>query len=269
MDTISTYFSEFGLDFESFLKSFGLIVVGTVLFSAIGRFIFGRRSTLVDAVSSALGILFVYALNIVLYSAGAEFQKFFTPLPFVNFSDDVLTLFHFTGTDYTLICSEILSLIILAFLMNVIDRFIPKGKNIFSGILLRAITVVLAQGAHLIIHYLLTTLLPSEILGYAPAIILGILILLLLTGCLKFLVGLFLTSIHPVIAFIYTFFFANVVGKMITKAVLTTAILCGIVYALEVLEIATICIAAEALLAYIPLMVVLLLLWYWIPKIFH
>lgn len=269
MDAVSTFFSQFGLDFESFLKSFGVIIFGTLLVSALGRFIFGKRSTLVAAVSSALGLLFVYALNIVLRSAGADFQKFIAPLPFVDFTGDTLTLFHFTGTDHTVICSEILSLIILAFLINVIDGFLPKGKNVFSGIFFRIIAIILAQAAHLFVHYLMTTFLPVDILVHAPTIILVILILLLLTGCLKFLVGLFLTTVHPVIAVFYTFFFANIVGKMITKAVLTTGILCGIVYALEALGIATICIAAEALLAYIPLMIVLLLLWYWIPKIFH
>ena len=269
MDTISSYFSQFGLDFESFLQSFGMIVVGTLLISAIGRFIFGKKSTLVSAVSSAIGLLFVYALNIVLRSAGADFQAFIAPLPFVSFSGDTLILFHFSQAEFTAVCSEILSLIILAFLMNVIDRFLSKGKNIFTGILLRAITVILAQAAHLLVYYMMNAFLPSDVLLYAPAIILGILILLLLTGCLKFLVGLFLTTVNPVIAVFYTFFFANVVGKMITKAVLTTAILCIIVYALEGLGIATICIAAEALLAYIPFMLVLLFLWYFIPKIFH
>ena len=269
MDTISTYFSEFGLDLESFIQSFGLIILASLLVSAIGRFIFGKKSTLVGAVSSAIGILFVYALNIVLRSAGAEFQAFITPLPFVSFSGDTLTLFHFTGADHAMICTEILSLIILAFLMNVIDRFMPKGKKLLMGILLRILTVILAQAAHLIVHYIMTSLLPVDILLYAPTIVLCILILLLLTGCLKFLVGLFLTTVNPVIAIFYTFFFSNIVGKMITKAVLTAAILCGLIYAFEGLGIATICIAAEALLAYIPLLIVLLLLWYFIPKIFH
>ena len=268
MDTISTYFSEFGLDFESFLKSFGLIVVGTVLFSAIGRFIFGRRSTLVDAVSSALGILFVYALNIVLYSAGAEFQKFFTPLPFVNFSDDVLTLFHFTGTDYTLICSEILSLIILAFLMNVIDRFIPKGKNIFTWVFFRGVTVFLAMALHLVVTGLFTKFLPEGIVTYAPTILLALLVLLMLTGALKLLVGVLLSTVNPLVGALYTFFFANVVGKQITKAVLTTALLCALVAALNYVGCAVISIAAPALSAYIPFVIVLVLLWYLVNRIF-
>lgn len=269
MDAISTYFNQFGLDFYSLLKAFGIILIGSILIGAIGRFIFGKRSALVDAVSSAIGILFVYALNIVLHSAGAEFQKFATPLPFITVSDYSVTLFQFTGTDYTLICTELVSLIILAFLMNLIDRYLPKGKNIFTWILFRVLTVVLAQAAHLLVHYIMTAYLPDGFLVYAPMIVLAILLLLLLTGALKFLVGLFLTTVHPVIAVFYTFFFANVVGKLVTKAVLTTGILSALVYGLEKLGITTICIAAGALTAYIPLLILLVVLWWFISRIFN
>ena len=269
MDAVSSFFQQYGLDFETFLASFGVIIVGILAISALGRFIFGKRSTFVTAVSSAIGLLFVYALNIVLRSLGADFQSFITPLPFISISGDTMTLFHFAGADYTAISSEILSLIILAFLMNVIDRFMPKGKGIITGIISRIFTVVLAQAAHLLVHYLLNTFMPVDILLYAPMIVLAILILFLLTGCLKFIVGLFLTTVNPIIAALYTFFFANIVGKMVTRAVLTTAILCAVVYALESWGITTICIASGALLAYIPLVLILLLLWYWIPKLFH
>ena len=269
MDAVSTFFAQYGLDFHVLLKSLVLIIFCTFLVSAVGRFIFGKKSTLVTAVSSAIGILFVYALNIVLRTAGAEFQEFIAPLPFISIAGDTLTLFHFTGADYTVICTEVLSLIILAFLMNLIDRIIPKGKNIFTGILFRAITVILAQAGFLVIHYLMALFLPMGFLVYAPAIVLAILVLMLLTGCLKLVVGLFLATVNPVIAALYTFFFANIVGKMITRAVLTTAILCGLVYAMEYIGITTICIAAQALIAYIPFVLILLLLWYWIPKIFH
>lgn len=266
MDAISTYFSQYGLDFYSLLKTFGIILIGSILIGAIGRFIFGKRSALVGAVSSAIGILFVYALNIVLHSAGAEFSKFATPLPFITVSKDAVTLFQFSGADYTLICTELVSLIILAFLMNLIDRFLPKGKNIFTWTFFRVLTVMLAQAGHLLIHFIMTAYLPDGFLMYAPMIVLAILLLLLLTGALKFLVGLFLTTVHPVIAVFYTFFFANVVGKLVTKAVLTTAILAALVYGLEKIGIFTICIAAGALTAYIPLLILLVVLWFLISK---
>lgn len=268
MEAIMTYFASLGLDLNNMLVAAGIILAGTLLLCLAGRFIFGKHSTLVAAVSSAIGIIFVYALNIVLPSAGAQFQRFITTLPFITITGDQMTLFSFAGADYTLICSELVSLIILAFLMNLIDRVLPKGKNIFVWIILRVLTVVLAQAAHLLVTGLLTAYLPEGILIYAPVIILAILLLMLLTGALKFLVGLILTTVNPLIAALYTFFFANVVGKQITKAVLTTGILALLVFGLEKLGITTICIALGALSAYIPLAVILLVLWFIVLKLF-
>lgn len=268
MDEILTYFDSLGLDLNNMLVATGMILLGTLLLCILGRFIFGKRSTLVAAVSSAIGIIFVYALNIVLPSAGAEFQRYITTLPFITVTGDQMTLFSFTGADYTVICSELVSLIILAFLMNLIDRALPKGKNIFVWVILRVLTVVLAQAAHLVVTGLLNAYLPEGILIYAPVIILAILVLMLLTGALKFLVGLVLTTVNPLIAALYTFFFANVVGKQVTKAVLTTGILALLVFGLEKIGITTISIAVGALSAYIPLAVALLVLWFIVLKLF-
>lgn len=268
MDEILTYFDSLGLSLNSLLVAAGTILLGTLLLCIVGRFIFGKKSTLVAAVSSAIGIIFVYALNIVLPSAGAQFQQFITTLPFITVTGDQMTLFSFTGADYTVICSELVSLIILSFLMNLIDRALPKGKNLFVWIILRVLTVVLAQVAHLIVTGLLSAYLPEGILIYAPVIILAILLLMLLTGALKFLVGLILTTVNPLIAALYTFFFANIVGKQVTKAVLTTGILALLVFGLEKLGITAISIAAGALTAYIPFAVILLVLWYIVLKLF-
>ena len=96
---------------------------------------------------------------------------------------------------------------------------------------------------------------------------LGILILMLLTGALKFLVGLVLTTVNPLIAALYTFFFANVVGKQVTKAILTTGILAGLVLVLQKMGIVAISIASAAFAAYIPLIILLVVLWYIVGKL--
>lgn len=269
MDIISTYFSQYGLNLQSVLIALGIIIGGSLLIGSLSRFIFGKHSTIARALSSAIGILFVYALNIVLHSAGGDFHRFTTPLPFLTVNADSMELFQFAGISYPIICSELVSMMILAFIMNLIDRVMPMGKHLFSWILLRSITVILAQAAHLIVHWLFTTYLPDAILLYAPMILLALLVLLLLTGALKLLVGLFLSTVNPVIAALYTFFFANVIGKMITRSMVTTAILGALVYGLGLIGITTICIALGALAAYIPLLILLIMLWYLVAKLFH
>jgi hypothetical protein len=83
-----------------------------------------------------------------------------------------------------------------------------------------------------------------------------------LTGVLKIVIGALLTTVNPLIAALYTFFFASVVGKQITKAVLTTFLLSMLVLGLNYLGCAVISIATAALMAYIPFVIILIVLWF-------
>lgn len=266
MESVMQYFQSLNLNWVLFVKAVGALVGCSLILALVGRFIFGKRSTLCRAISSTIGILFIYAITVVLADAGEQFQRFLAPLPFVTFSGDSMILFSFQA-DYTVICSQILSMIILAFLMNLADSWLPVGKKFFGWILFRCLSLIIALVLHLIVTGLLTTLLPEGLITYAPVILLGILVLMLLTGCLKFLVGLVLTTVNPLVAALYTFFFASLVGKQITKAVLTTAIMAGLILLLQELGVAAISIASAALVAYIPLLILLLALWYIIGKL--
>ena len=267
MEAIINYLQSLDLDFASLAKTGGILLLGTLLISLFGRFIFGKKSALNNAVSSAIGILFIYALTVILKSAGAQFETLIAPLPFVTISGDQLILFSFTGVDYTVVCAEILNMIILSFLVNIVDGWLPRGKHIISWVFFRCLTVLIALFLHLVVTGLFTTYLPQGIVTYAPPILLGLLILMLLTGALKILVGVVLSTVNPLIAALYTFFFANVVGKQITKAVLTTAILAGLVLILRHAGITVISIASAALMAYIPFIIILIILWYIVCRV--
>ena len=266
MESIISYFQSLDMNFGLFFKAVGVIVGALLVLAVVGRFVFGKRSALSRAVSSAIGILFIYAITIVVANSGAEIQKFLAPLPFVTYTENSMVLFSFQA-DYTVVSSQILSMIILAFLMNVADGLLPVGKKFFGWVLFRCLSLVIALALHLIATYLLTMFLPEGLVTYAPVILLGILVLMLLTGALKFLVGLVLTTVNPLVAALYTFFFANFVGKQITKAILTTAIMAGLVFLLQKLGIVAISIASAVLVAYIPLLIALLVLWYLVGKL--
>ena len=94
-----------------------------------------------------------------------------------------------------------------------------------------------------------------------------LLVLLLLVGALKIVVGAILATVHPLIGAFYTFFFATVVGKALSKAILTTAILSGIIWAMNYIGVFTVSIAKEALIAYIPLLIVLIVVWYVVSRL--
>ena len=266
MESVVRYFAAHNLDITIFGKAAAALIGAFVLLSLCGRFIFGKKSALIFAVSSAIGILLIYILAILLGGTGEALKRFIAPLPFVTFQVDKMYLFDF-HTNYTAVCGQVLGMIILSFLMNLIDSILPTGKNIIVWVLLRCVSLLAAIILHYILGGLLIQYLPDSLVTYAPVILLGILIVLLLTGALRFLVGLALTTVNPLIAALYTFFFANIIGKQITKAILTTGILAGCVLFLQKIGIVAIAMASVAYAAYIPLILLLVVLWYIVGKL--
>lgn len=251
------------LDIISTLKFIGLLVIAVIVFGFIGRAIFGSRSSLNQALSLALGILCVYALTIVVYTFDPKgLSRLLAPLPFVTFSGDRLYIYSIIGSDFPSLCSQTLSMVILAFLTNLMQEFLPQGKRVIGWFFYRFLTVVMAILLHFAVSWLFNTFLPGTLVTYAPMILLGTLVIMITLGLLKFILGLVLTVANPLLGALYSFFFGNKLGKQLSKALLTTIILCVLVYVLNYLGFSVISITAAALQAYIPLIVALLFLWY-------
>lgn len=244
-----------------------ILAVGMLVISILGRVIFGKRSTLNYAVSSAIAILFMYVVNVVVYSTGLKWGSLLSPLPFVTIEGDYLVLFNVLSGGFRGICANVLDLVILAFVMNLLQTFLPKGKKILSWYFWRLLSVALAFVAMYFVNLLLDAVVPAVIMQNAPIVLLIILIVALLLGALKLLVGGVLAFANPVLAVLYTFFFSNVVGKQLSKAILTTTLLTALVCLLNNLQIGAVFIAGSALLAYIPLLIIALVLWYVIGHI--
>lgn len=249
-------------------RLFGLFFGASLILGCLIRILSGKRSGANHAVSSAMGILFIYAVTIVIYTFNpAGMARFLTPLPFVSISGNTLQVSGFIGRSFSAICSDVLATVILAFLVNLLDSFIPKGKKIIGWYLYRFLTVIMAMVLHYVASCLTDLFIPDVLVTYAPMILLGILVFALLLGATKVVLGVVLVAVNPIIGAIYAFFFANIFGKQITKAMFTTAILCALVFLLEYAGMTTIGIAAGLLSAYIPLMIILLILWYLIGHV--
>lgn len=256
-----------GFDLTGFASTALILVAAFLILGFLGRLIFGKRSVLNQSVSSAIGILFIYALTIVIHSYGLDLKFLVSPLPFISISGDSLHIFSFVGADYVAICGQLLDTVILAFLVNLVNSWLSKGKKLLSWLFFRCLSVVLAMLLHVLVQSLLEAFLPEGLLLWAPVILLGLLLLSLLTGALKLLVGAALTAVNPLIAVLYTFFFASFIGKQVSKAMLTTLILSALVYALNHFGVLSVFIGAAALAAYLPLLIILLVLWYLVGHI--
>lgn len=256
-----------GFSLAKYFQFVLILAVGMLVISVIGRVVFGKRSALNFSVSSAIAILFMYAISVVVYSLGLKWGGLLAPLPFISMDGQQLVLFNLTGGGLGALCSNLLSLVILAFVMNLIQTILPKGKKVLSWYFWRLLSVVLAFVAMYFVNILLNAFVPPVIMQNAPIVLIALLLLALLLGGLKLLVGGVLAFINPLLAILYTFFFANIVGKQLSKAILTAALLTALVYLLNSLNIVSIVIASAALIAYIPLVLIALALWYIIGHI--
>ena len=236
---------------------------GFLLFGIIGRVVLGKRSSLNHAVSSAMAILFIYAVTIVIYTFEPAFLKdFLSPLPFVSFHNHYMVVFPLKGAGLPLICNELLSLIILAFLVTLIDTLMPKGESSVTWFLLRILMIILTMAMHYGFGWLMDMYLPDVLLLYAPVILIVILLALVLTGVAGAIAGLVLTAVDPIIGAVCGFLFGTTLGKQLTKAIFTSIIICCLIFLLEYFGIHLINISVSSLTTYLPLGLAALLLWH-------
>lgn len=251
------------LDIKSaalFILYFGFAALVLGIF---GRVALGKHSSLNQSLSSAMGIAFVYAAMIMIYTFRPwNLEALLSPLPFVTFAGDYLVVLPITDTLLPALCTQVLSLIILSFLYNLLDAILPRGKTFIGWYLLRFFTILCAIILHFVVSWAFRTYLPQILLDYAPMILLIILAFCLLSGFLSLIIGVVIAVANPFLGAMYTFFFSNVIGKQVSKAVFSSAVLCAVFYLLEYAGYTVITITSAALVAYIPLVVVLLGLWY-------
>ena len=240
---------------------------GSLILSFLGRLVLGKRSSLNHSLSSVMAILFVYALTVVVYTFKPwSLDSLLSPLPFVTFFNDYMVVMPVVGVYPTALARELLSLIILAFLVNLLDTLIPHGETVFSWFCLRFFTAGLSMILHLVIHWAFHTYAPAAMTEYAPLILLILLVSLLVLGFANAVLGLILTVSNPFVGAVYTFFFSNIVGKQLTKGVFTSGILCIILFLIDRFGYSFIQISSDALSTYIPVAGVSLILWFLIGR---
>lgn len=240
----------------------------SLVLGVISRIVLGKRSSLNGSLSSVMAVLFIYTLTVVLYTFKPWNLDFLlTPLPFASFSDHYLIIHPITDLKFTALCTEVLSLLILTFLINLVDTLMPSGEGIFGWLLLRLMTVLGCFVLHFAVTWALRTYLPQVLVTYAPMVLLGTLLVMLISGVFSLVFGLMIAITNPFLGAMYSFFFSSIVGKQISKALFTTGVVCGILYLMEHFGLVVILISPAALLTYVPLALVLLVLWFLIGRI--
>lgn len=249
-----------------YFMSLLIAIISILVLGGIFRLCFGKGSMLNGAISSAIAILCLYVINVLIYSFGDHFEILFAPLPFVSVSGDYLQIFPILSASFDEICAELLNMIILSYLMNLLEIWLPKGKKIFSWFCFRFLSLLIAICLHYCINLFLNSVLQENALTLAPIILMCILAVALILGLLKLLVGGALSFINPFLGLFHTFFFKKDAGKQLVKAMITTLILTVLVCVLNYFSYTSIYIAAVAILTYLPVILFGLVLWYVIAQ---
>lgn len=248
----------------AFLFAFSAVVL---LVTLLARLILGRDSSLKHAMSSSLGILVLYGMVAMIFTFNpAGLRDYLAPLPFVTLNDGYMDLFQFSTADFPTICVQLLSMLVLAYLINQINSVTPDKMKALGWFAYRLMCVFFSIFVHYVVYRVFNRLadayMTEKIAEYAPMILLFILVFFFSLGLIKFILGLFLTAVNPVFGGIYAFFFANKIGKNISRAIGSTAILTGFICFLQYLGFHTFPIAPDALGQYIPFTVCVGLLWF-------
>ncbi len=200
---------------------------------AILRAIFGRGSSLTRSVSATLNILLIYFTSIALYYFFPTLRVWFSTLPFITLTSDHLFIWGLSDLPDLVFYPAILQMAVLALFVNMLETYLPRGRNLISWYLYRVITGLCAFALYTGFSYLVNAYTPEIFGTWAKPIILGFWGIILFIAVLKLLLSAILTVINPILGACYAFFFHSLFGKQFSKAILTTVIMVFIVYYLN------------------------------------
>ena len=269
---------ELAQSIESFLQSANSLIPASlqntiILFAVLSVFLlgaglvlrifFGEKCTVNRSISGFMAILFIYALTALIYSLQLQnVTQYLVPLPFAVFRSDLLIVSFSAYTTKSLLCSQLLSLIILGFIIHLMNFLLPSGQSFFPWLLMRLVGAVAAVATFIAANWALNTFLPTAIAQSAPVILVTVLAVTLLVSLFNPLLCILFTAANPIIGLLYTFFFSNTIGKNLTRAVLSAALICVFFYAMEYFGLSAVYITKDAMLRYSPFAAAMLGVWF-------
>ena len=246
-----------------------VICAGCFVAGCLLRLVFGKRSTAVRSVTTALGILITYVITHLLVMGNSPISEYLVSLPFAQFDGSLIHIFSLSEIASADLYYELVNLILLAFLFGLMDDLLPAGKNIFTWLLLRCVSILVSYVGFMITNMIFTRILPGFALQFAPIILIALLALFLAVTVFKWLIGLILgVSGGPILGAIYTFFISHVVGKQLTKSAVTSSILYLLVYLANRFSYTSIALGDSFNLITALVLAMLAGIWFCIYKIF-
>lgn len=248
---------------EEMILLFLALAVFALGLGFVFRLFFGAHCLVNRSISGFFGVLFIYAVTVTVYTLKPwNLSQYLSPLPFAIFRKDILIITSSACSTVSLLCSQLLSLIILCFIIHLLNFLLPNGRSFIGWLFFRLVAVAAAILLNLAANWALNTFLPDVIANSAPVVLMAVLVAAILVSLFNPLLCILFTVANPVIGLLYTFFFSNTIGKNLTRAVLSAALTCGLFYLMEYAGFSVIDITHRALLTYVPFAAALVGIWF-------
>lgn len=260
----------------TFLKTMAFVLVFSLavfLISLLSRFALGKNSSLKHSLTSALGIIMLYAMAVVIFTfSPRDFSAYLDKLPIGTFTHNedgqqIFRLYSLRNLTLPELCEHILRVFILAVMVNMLGNITPNNMRKIGWVLFRLFMLGCAIILNYAVFRFIELFAPVMLRSYAPMILLSILAFSFLLGFLKFLSAIVLTVINPIFGAFYTFFFKSKSGKCLSRAIGSTAIVMLMLFVFEQLGYRDLPIHSDALTSYIPFTLSMFLLWVLVGRI--
>ena len=214
-----------------FFLVFGLLMLtaGMIL-----RLASGAVTSVTDGVKAGFAILFLYTVVICSLGADSFMDVFVTALPFIGQVADAKDIIVFIRTDFFSFMEEAARMIILAFIVNLLERLTenliksikstPLGKFLI-WYLIQCLIVTSALFINWVIVIFIKKNVPPSVYRWIPVILVVVLAILILVTLLKPILTVLAITVNPVIGALAAFFFNHFIGRALAGAFCTTAIL--------------------------------------------
>ena len=242
-----------------------------LLLCCLAKGLLGKNSNLRHALIASLGLLVMYSLCVIIHTFQIPgIRKYLIPLPYTTFTETQMILIPLSFGDFPDLCRQILSMLVLSYLVNQINACFPaRGKALgwlFSRLCCTLVAIFLHYLVYSILGGVFGQILTELVLDYAPMILVGLVLLLFALSFIKLILGLVFTAINPVLGGIFAFFFVHKIGKNINRAIGTTAVMTTMVLVLERIGYSSFPITPADLVRYIPFFLCTLLIWFMIGR---
>lgn len=206
--------------------------IGVCILGGLLCLLFGRGSAVVKSVFSCIHIALIYLCAMMLTTFFPEIRNAIPPLPFVSVSLESLLLWDITLLSSQMLFSNMLQLFLLAFLVNLFEDLLPRGKQILSWYFFRLLTACSALVSYGIIILFVNRFAPQIFDQWAAPILIALWLLIGLLGLSKGLLTLIAAVVNPVLGLLFAFFFSNSIGKQFTKSILTCLLMMAVLFGL-------------------------------------